>query len=79
MFFAAVIGSVGPYILEVIVLGLGATQPWYSDYAWSIVGAFAGLVVAILRGGGKKREEKKEIKQTRHLCAHRNPLFLDML
>ena len=54
IFIAAVIGAIGLYVLGVIILSLATTEPWYAQYAWPILGAFAGVVVATIKSGSKK-------------------------
>jgi biotin transporter BioY len=48
-FVAAIVGAILLYVLGVVVLGLVATQPWYAQYGWPIVGAFAGIVIAAIK------------------------------
>jgi biotin transporter BioY len=48
-FVAALIGAVLLYVLGVVILSLATTQPWYAKYAWPIVGAFAGVVIIIIK------------------------------
>lgn len=45
LFVFALVGAALTYALGAVVLSLAVSQPWYAQYGWPIVGAFAGFVV----------------------------------